>query len=185
MELTSATSFPSFGNQPCVIALQAIVESALLLQQNVPHEAEPSPPPPPPPVLKNESDCQLPWATDAEIRQAIQQAEAECAVTLTPEQRAEDERRARRAAYVKRWSPEPHAREADLVLPEVDYDDAASDYWTQKAARALCPPTPKPLPPSAPPAPTQAQAASEAPLTVDGARRSSNPNPDPDSEPDP
>ena len=151
------------------------------------HEAEPSPPPPPPPpVLKNESHCQLPWATEAEVRQAIQQAEAEFAATLTPEQRLEDERRARRAAYTKRWSPEPHAREADLVLGMVDYDDAAhSDYWTQKAARALFPPTPKPLPPSAPPAPTQAQAASEAPLSVDGARRSSNPIPDLDSEPDP
>ena len=113
------------------------------------------------------------------MRQAIQQVEAEFAATLTPEQRLEDERRARRAAYTKRWSPEPHAREADLVLGMVDYDNAArqahSDYWTQKAARALFPPTPKQLPPSAPPAPTQAQAASEAPLSVDGARRSSTP----------
>ena len=124
MELISAPSLPSFGTQPCAIAeLRAVNEAAALQQQNVPHEAEP--PPPPPPVLMNESHCQLPWATDADMRQAIQQADAECAVTLTPEQREEDERRARRAAYTKRWSPEPHAHEAGLVLGEGDYDDAA------------------------------------------------------------
>ncbi len=241
MELISAPSLPSFGTQPCAIAeLRAVIEAAALQQQNVPHEAEP--PPPPPPVLMNESHCQLPRATDAEIRQAIQQADAEFAVTLTPEQREEDERRARRAAYTKRWSPEPHAHEAGLVLGEGDYDDAADleaslekgtdrilgrwqyseeeqealrkrraedarirsevrrlneeamyesvscvplsnsalaflDYLeaaaAPDAAAAACdgPPTPKLLPPSAPPAPTQAQAASEAPLSGDGVRR--------------
>ena len=40
---------------------------------------------------------------------------AELQVTLTREQR--------KAAYAKRWAPEPHAREVDLVLGEVDYDD--------------------------------------------------------------
>ena len=62
--------------------------------------------------------------------------------------------------------------------------DAVSDVAPSVAARNV-PPTPKRLPPSAPPAPTQAQAASEAPLSVDGACRSSNPIPDLDSEPDP
>ena len=57
--------------------------------------------------------------------------------------------------------------------------DAVSDVAPSAAARNV-PPTPKQLPPSAPPAPTQAQAASEAPLSVDGACRSSNPKPSED-----
>jgi hypothetical protein len=106
MELTSATSSHSLH----IAELQAVINPAAGWQQQLTWPA------PPPPVLKNESHYQLPRATDAEVRQVIQQAaEAECAVTLTREQR--------KAAYAKRWAPEPHAREVDLVLGEVDYDD--------------------------------------------------------------
>lgn len=56
------------------------------------------------------------------------------------------------------------------ALSFLDYLEAAA---APDAAAAACdgPPTPKLLPPSAPPAPTQAQAASEAALSVDGVRR--------------
>ena len=169
---------------------------------------------------------------------------AELQVTLTREQR--------KAAYAKRWAPEPHAREVDLVLGEVDYDDVTdlealwekgtgwmlgwwryseadrdklrkqrdedarircelrrlnedasyepvscvplsnsaisflgdqeaagvvvSDAAPAAAARDVPSPAPKPLPPapleasSPPPAPSDPR-ASEAPLSVDGARR--------------
>ena len=58
--------------------------------------------------------------------------------------------------------------------------DEANTLVAPSVAARNVPPTPKPLPPSAPPAPTQAQAASEAPLSVDGACRSSNPKPSED-----
>jgi hypothetical protein len=235
MELTSATSSHSLH----IAELQAVINPAAGWQQQLTWPA------PPPPVLKNESHYQLPWPTDAEVRQVIQQAaEAECAVTLTREQR--------KAAYAKRWAPEPHAREVDLVLGEVDYDDVTdlealwekgtgwmlgrwryseadrkelrkqreedarirselrrlnedasyepvscvplsnsaisflddqeaagvvvSDAAPAAAARDVPSPAPKPLPPapleasSPPPAPSDPR-ASEAPLSVDGARR--------------
>ena len=58
--------------------------------------------------------------------------------------------------------------------------DEANTLVAPSAAARNVPPTPKQLPPSAPPAPTQAQAASEAPLSVYGACRSSNPKPSED-----
>ena len=59
---------------------------------------------------------------------------------------------------------------SNSALAFLDYLEAAA---APDAAAAACdgPPTPKLLPPSAPPAPTQAQAASEAPLSGDGVRR--------------
>ena len=104
------------------------------------------------------------WQYSDENQKALLKRRAEDAVI-----RSEVHRLNKDAVY-EPLSCVPLSKSACALL---DYLEAAVAPDVAAARDVL--PTPKPLPPSAPPAPTQAQAASEAPLSVDGARRSSTP----------